>query len=119
LENTLLGIDAVYKRRLVGSDLNESQLLKLIEDKKAKIVLTVIGGQGYLFGRGNQQISPEAIRRVRRENIIVVATENKILSLHGRLLLVDTGDEEINNMLKGYLRVVIGYGRSVMYNVSA
>jgi len=119
LKNTLLGIDAVYKGNLVGSDLNEAQLLKLIEGKKAKIVVTVIGGQGFIFGRGNQQISAQVIKKVGRENIIVVATKNKILSLGGNPLLVDTGDDEVNKMLTGYSKVVTGLNERVMVRVAA
>lgn len=117
LKNTLLGVDAVYKRELVGSDLNEAQLLKLIEGKKAKIVVSVIGGQGYIFGRGNQQISAKVIRRVGKENVIVVATKNKILSLNGNLLLVDTGDDEVNKLLTGYTRVITGLNERLMVRV--
>ena len=117
LKNTLLGVDAVYKRELVGSDLNEAQLLKLIEGKKAKIVIAVIGGQGYIFGRGNQQISAKVIRKVGKENIIVVATKNKILSLSGNPLLVDTGDDEVNKILTGYTRVITGLNERVMVRV--
>jgi len=119
LKNTLLGIDAAYKGNLVGSDLNEAQLLKLIEGKKAKIVATVIGGQGFIFGRGNQQISAQVIKKVGRENIIVVATKNKILSLGGNPLLVDTGDDEVNKMLTGYSKVVTGLNERVMVRVAA
>ena len=119
LKNTLLGIDAVYNGNLVGSDLNEAQLLKLIEGKKTKIVVTVIGGQGYIFGRGNQQISAKVIKKVGKENIIVVATTNKILSLRGNPLLVDTGDEEVDNTLTGYIRVITGLNNRIMLRVSS
>ncbi|MEM2111135.1 MAG: ATP-NAD kinase family protein [Candidatus Bathyarchaeia archaeon] len=119
LKKTLLGVDVVYQRKLLASDVNEAQLLKIIEGRKAKIIVTVIGGQGFIFGRGNQQISPEVIKKVGKENILLVATPNKLASLHGAPLLVDTGDEEVNQMLCGYFKVITGYGRSVIYKVKS
>jgi predicted polyphosphate/ATP-dependent NAD kinase len=119
LKKTLLGVDAVLNRKLAASDANEAKLLELLEERtKAKIIVTVIGGQGFIFGRGNQQISPQVIRRVGNENIIIVATPNKLASLKGAPLLVDTGDPELDAELSGYTRIVTGYGRSVIYRIS-
>ncbi len=118
LENSLLGVDVVLNGRLLASDVNEKQILELIEGKKTRIVVTVIGGQGYIFGRGNQQISAEVIRKVGRENIVVAATREKVFSLEYGRLLVDTGDEEINEMLSGYMRIITGYNEELLYRVS-
>ena len=109
VNKTLLGVDVVHRGKLVGKDLNEEQLLALIDGKAAKLVVTVIGGQGYVFGRGNQQISPAVIRQVGRENVIIVATKSKLGELEGPLL-ADTGDPDCDNYLSGYVRVVTGYG---------
>jgi len=117
LKKTLLGVDVVYREELVASDVNERQLLELIEGRKAKIVVTVIGGQGFIFGRGSQQISPDVIRRVGRENVVVVATPNKLASLMGRPLLIDTGDQELDKIMVGYIRVITGYRMRAMYIV--
>lgn len=116
IDKTLLGVDAVYQGRQTGKDLNEQQLLSLIDGKKAKIIVTVIGGQGYIFGRGNQQLSPAVIRSVGKENIIVVATKNKLISLNGPLL-VDTGDPECDKYLSGFLRVVTGFNEETVWEV--
>jgi predicted polyphosphate/ATP-dependent NAD kinase len=117
LPNTLLGIDAVLNKKLVATDLNEAGLLELIDDKKARVIVTPIGGQGYLFGRGNQQLSPEVIQKVGRDNIIVVATRSKLSSLQRRPLLVDSGDKEVDRLLRGYVHVVTGYRESMIYKI--
>jgi predicted polyphosphate/ATP-dependent NAD kinase len=117
IEKTLLGVDVVNKGKMITKDANESQLLKLIEGKKVKIIVTAIGGQGYIFGRGNQQISPEVIRKVGRTNIIILATKNKLNSLIGKPLLVDTGDEEVDEILTGYMKVIVGYGEEVVKKI--
>jgi len=119
LKNTLLGIDALYNRELVGSDLNEADLLELIEGNKAKIVVGVIGSQGYIFGRGNQQISGKVINKVGKDNIIILATMEKIATLKGAPLLVDSGDERIDRELSGYMQVTTGLGERVMLKVES
>lgn len=109
LPNTLLGIDVVRNQQLIAQDVNEQQILELIQGQPAKIIVTVIGNQGYVFGRGNQQISAEVIKQVGKENILIVATRNKIDALQGRPLLVDTGDRGVNSLFNGYVRVITTY----------
>ena len=109
LSNTLLGIDIVKNKELIGLDVNEKEILDIIGDNKAKIVVTVIGGQGYIFGRGNQQISGQVIKKVGKDNIIIIAPKSKLLSLENRPLLVDTGNDEVNQMFTGYMKVYTTY----------
>jgi predicted polyphosphate/ATP-dependent NAD kinase len=118
LEKTLVGVDAVWNGKLLAADANESRLLELLDGRAAQIVVTPIGGQGYLFGRGNQQISPRVIRQVGKDNIVVVATPSKLDALGGRPLLVDTGDGETDRMLSGHTRIVCGFGDFRMARVS-
>jgi len=118
LSKTLIGVDVVAARKLVAVDVNESQLLELLEGRKAKIIVTPIGGQGCIFGRGNQQISPKVIEKVGKDNIIVVGTTGKINSLRGRPLWVDTGQRAVDRMLSGYIKVVTGYNEQTIYKVS-
>ncbi len=119
LQNTLLGVDAVLNECLLGQDLSESQIVKLLATHRgiAKIVITAIGGQGHILGRGNQQLSPTVIRQVGMDNIIVVATKTKITELNGRPLLVDTNDAELDILLGGYRSVITGYHDAIIYPV--
>jgi len=117
LNCTLLGVDVIYKKEVIGLDLGESDLLKLINKEKTKLIITPIGGQGYIFGRGNQQLSPQVIRKVKKENIIIIATYNKIVSLKGSPLLVDTGDLSLDRELNGYVQIVTNYHERTIYRV--
>jgi predicted polyphosphate/ATP-dependent NAD kinase len=117
LPSTLLGVDAVMDGVLVGVDLNEQALIRLMEGRETRIIVGVLGGHGSLFGRGNQQISAEVIRRVGREHIIVISSIDKLLSLDAGCLRVDTGDAEVDAMLSGHIRVHTGPDRSVFFRV--
>ncbi len=117
LENTLIGVDLVYNYELVASDIYGSQIVEHIGDKPAKLVVTVTGGQGFLFGRGNQQLTPEVLRRVGKENIIILATKEKIMKLRGQPLLVDTGDAELDQYLSGYHSVICDYNETIVCKV--
>ena len=119
LDKTLIGVDVVMNRKMFAMDVNESQLLKLLAGRKVKIIITPIGGQGYLFGRGNQQISAEVIRQVGKENIIVIGTLEKIISLGSQPFLVDTGCPEVDEMLKGYIKVLTAYNEYIVYRISS
>lgn len=109
VKKTVLGVD-VYKNGKVTLDVDEKRILEEVEDwRNTWIILSPIGHQGILLGRGNQQISPEIIKLVGKERIIVAATKSKLQSIEGGVLRVDTGDAEADNMLKGYVKVVTDY----------
>ena len=117
LKNTLLGIDIIKNKELVKNDVNEEEILEIIGDSPAKIVVTVIGGQGYIFGRGNQQISKRVIEKVGKDNIIITASKRKLMSLGKRPLLVDLGDEEFNKEFNGYRVVRTSYTDEAVHMV--
>ncbi len=119
LPNTLLGVDAVRDGQLLATDADEARLLEILAASPggAAIVVTVIGGQGHVFGRGNQQFSPRVIRQVGLDNIILVAAKSKIAALEGRPLLVDTNDPALDRELCGWRSVITGYDDRILYRV--
>ncbi|MEE2731687.1 MAG: ATP-NAD kinase family protein [Pseudomonadota bacterium] len=117
LDKTLLGVDLLLNQQMVQMDVTEQDILPWIERYPARIIVTLIGGQGHIFGRGNHQISPPVIHKVGRDNILIVATKTKLKELDGRPLLVDTWDAELNRALSGYLPVITGYEDAVLYPV--
>jgi predicted polyphosphate/ATP-dependent NAD kinase len=104
---TLLGVDACVNQRLVGEDVNEKGILELFKTYgKRKIIVTPIGGNGFIFGRGSKQFTPEVLRKVGKENILVAAEPEKLNKLDA--LRLDTGDYELDQALSGYIQVIIG-----------
>jgi predicted polyphosphate/ATP-dependent NAD kinase len=115
-KKTLLGVDVFCNKKIVASDVNERGILEAIQGKPAQIIVTPIGGQGFIFGRGNQQISPEVIRRVGLDNIVVVATEGKLRNL--KSLRVDTGDPRLDDAFRARgIKVVADYKVEYMMRV--
>lgn len=118
LPSTLLGVDVIRDQQIVLNDATEAQLYEIAAGGPSHIVVTAIGGQGHIFGRGNQQFSARVIRAVGLENLTVIATKTKLEGLAGKPLLVDTGDAALDELLAGPVRVVTGYDDSVLYPVA-
>lgn len=114
-KSTLLGVDLVLDFKLLARDVNESQILEAIEDKPATIIVSPIGRQGFILGRGNQQLSPSVIRKVGKKNILVLATPHKLSMTPA--LKVDTGDRVLDEEIRGYIPVVVGYLQTHMVKV--
>lgn len=115
IDGSQLGVDIVRDKALVAADAPEEIIFRNVEDRKAKIIVSPIGNQGFIFGRGNQQISPRVIRMVGKENVVVVATREKLR--WARSLRVDTGDPELDAHLLGPIRVIADYNFAKMMMV--
>lgn len=119
LEGSLLGVDVLLNNDLIAIDATASQITAQLEQfaGPVKMIITAIGGQGHILGRGNQQFTPEIIKQIGKGNIIVIAARGKILALNGRPLLVDTNDPELDKSFNGFMRVITGYNEAIMYPV--
>jgi predicted polyphosphate/ATP-dependent NAD kinase len=117
LDSTLLGVDMVIDKQLVEADVTEQKILSAIGKSPFKVVVTPIGGQGYIFGRGNHQLSHRVLDRATRAHVIVGATQEKLLALRGGPLLVDSGNAATDAMLCGYIRVTTGYRQQIIMRV--
>jgi len=115
-DSTLLGVDLILNRRLLARDVNEEQILRAIEGKPATVILSPIGRQGFILGRGNQQISPRVIRKIGKENVWIIATPHKLELTP--ILKVDTGDTGLDDEFRGYILVITGYRQKRMIKVS-
>ena len=108
---SVLGIDASVGGEQVGTDLNEVDLLKLISghDGEVTILLSPMGGQGFLIGRGNLQLSPAVLSAAGIDSVLGICTPAKLLTV--RRLRIETGDVELDAEFaaKRYLKVLQGY----------
>lgn len=113
---TLLGVDLWLNGQQVGTDVYEQQLFDAVsQNTKVRIVLSVIGGQGVVLGRGNQQLSPRVIRSAGLDSLQFIATQKRLEALGGRPLLLDSGDDALDRELSGFRRVICGYEDAVLY----
>ncbi|KKK43654.1 MAG: ATP-NAD kinase [Candidatus Lokiarchaeum sp. GC14_75] len=107
--HTILGVDLLLNKKLIAYDLNENQILEYITGKKTKIIISLIGRQGFLFGRGNLQFTPKILRMISPKNIIVIATKYKLQNINNQILRLDTRDPELDKLMKGFYRVHVDY----------
>ncbi len=126
LDNTLLGVDIIQHQAVLFHDITEAKLWQFLTEQQQKnpqqeikLVITLIGGQGHIIGRGNQQLSPRILRLIGKENIIIVATKTKLLALNEKPLIVDSGDEALDQELSGFMPITTGYHDQVLYPVAS
>ena len=109
----------MVNKRIVGLDLSATDIVELTGSKRVYLVLGVIGGQGYVLGRGNQQIPADVIRKAGRDGLLILSSEEKLSQLVSERLLVDTGDVLLDKELEGFVRVYTGSARQMMMRLSA
>ncbi|MFO8132394.1 MAG: ATP-NAD kinase family protein [Thermoplasmatota archaeon] len=114
VDGSLLGVDVIRNRRIVIRDATETEILEALTSRSA-VIVSPLGGHGFLFGRGNEQISPAVLRRVGPDNVIVISAAEKLSGLQS--LKVDTGDAALDEELQGYIRVVTGAGECRLMRV--
>ena len=118
LDGTLLGVDAVLNGELIGRDLTEQHILQLLTQyPERRAVLSIMGGQGHIIGRGNQQFSREVLSQIGREQLILVSTKTKITELNGRPLVIDSGDSGFDRAWAGTIEILTGYQDRILYPV--
>jgi len=106
---TLLGVDILLNGKTIALDVNEEQIMQVVGGCRAKVVVSPLGKQGIVFGRGNQQISSKIIKMIGKENLVFLATERKLMDMKRNYLVADVDEPEIAKMLCGYTRVLIDY----------
>jgi len=106
---TVLGVDLCLNNKIVAQDLNEHQILKYIEERNTKIIISPVGNQGFLFGRGNLQFTPQVLRKIGSKNIIIISTRFKLQNIQDQILRLDTRDPELDKKLRGYYKIYIDY----------
>jgi predicted polyphosphate/ATP-dependent NAD kinase len=110
VELTLLGID-IQHRGVIHSDLNEQQLLHHLKEYEGPrlLLLSPMGGQGFLIGRGNLQLSPDVLRAIGFQSILGVATPSKLLGLSS--VRIDTGDPSLDEeyQKRRFIKLLQGY----------
>ncbi|RCH74700.1 MAG: hypothetical protein DBX04_08985 [Candidatus Poseidoniales archaeon] len=119
-ELNTLGIDITLGTNIVASDLNEKEILAALEEHQGDVILLLspMGGQGFLIGRGNLQLSPDVLRMIGVDRVLGIVTPAKMLTL--RSLRVETGDPEMDERFskKKYLKVLQGYRTTRVLRVS-
>ncbi len=110
---TLLGVDVWQSGKQIGRDVTAAWLENNVSSPL--LILSFTRGQGFLLGRGNQQFTPEFLRSIEKTNLWVVGTRNKLKSLEGRPLLLDTNDEVLDASFSGLLEIIAGYEDRLWY----
>ena len=116
-KKTVLGIDLLLNKKIIVRDLNEYQILNYIEGKKTKIIVSLIGRQGFLFGRGNLQLSPAILKKIGPENIIIISTKYKMFNLPTQILKLDTRSSDLDKKMRGLYKILVDYDEIIICRI--
>jgi predicted polyphosphate/ATP-dependent NAD kinase len=117
-EKTVLGVDLLYNKEIIAKDLNENQILTYLKkDVPAKIIVSPIGRQGFLFGRGNLQFSPQVLHKIGPKNIIIVSTKFKLQKIANQTLRLDTRNTQVDDELEGLYKIITDYDEIIISKV--
>lgn len=117
--STLLGVDVMVGGEILASDCSAEELHRAVRDRRIQLIVSPVGGQGFLLGRGNQQIDDEILSRLRPEDLIVICSPEKLGALGGGPLWIDAQDPAIAERFSGLRRVVTGLGHEAVVRVNA
>ena len=113
---TLRGVDVRYADGSVAADVSAVDVEGLVD---AQLVVSFTRQQGFLFGRGNQQLSAAFLKTLRwPQDVLVVGTRTKLATCEGRPLLVDTQDAQLDARLSGLVSIITGYQDAVLHRVA-
>ncbi|WP_309064625.1 ATP-NAD kinase family protein [Microbacterium sp.] len=114
VQASLLGVDVLEDGRISGENLDAAGLRRAVGARRFQVLLSPIGGQGVLLGRGNQQIDESLLQHLHREDLLVVSSPRKLASFAGRGLLIDAPTAALNERFRGRVRVITGYRQEAL-----
>lgn len=115
---TLVGFDAVLNGELIQKDLTARDILALLDRyPDAQVVITPTGNQGFLLGRGNQQLNVDVLKRLDKSQFVIIASQSKLRALEQRPLLIDSNDKALDQALAGYYPVITAWQQQILYPV--
>ena len=118
ISSTLLGVDAVVGGEVVSRNCSADELARLTENRRVQLVVSPVGGQGFLLGRGNQQIDERVLSRVETDDLLIVCTPAKLAELAGGPMWIDAQDPASIERFAGPRRVIIGRHHEAVVRVA-
>ena len=120
LNGALLGCDVLLPTGEAMENATSADLLNLASQHTLHVLVSFTRHQGFLLGRGNQQLSAEVLHALSwKQDATVLGSRTKLATLDQRPMLVDTGDARLDQQLSGLVSVLTGYDDFLLYRVSS